>query len=290
MQAQSAHRTMRSMLDPRTVLVSLGSVARGTTLQAHGISRPRLSRAVREGDVERLRPGVFGTTTLHAEVRAATQHGGALTCSVALRKHGIWVMDDDLRPHVWVGRRGRRFAHRGCLCTSHYFRGEVPLGVVDVETALVHLHHCEGDESFFASLESALNLRKVSRAALQRIRRALPASARWLVDLARTDAQSGLESLLRLRLHIIGIVLATQVHIPHVGRVDFVVGDRLIIEVDGKENHAGGDRRHADMVRDAAASRLGYETLRFTYAQIIHDWPAVQAAILAAMRRLRDHG
>ena len=285
-----ACRTMTSMLDPRTVLITLGSIAHGTTLQAHGISRSRLSRAVREGDVERLRPGVFGTTTLHAEVRAATQHGGALTCSMALRRHGIWVMNDDLQPHVWVGRRGRRFEHRGCRCRSHYFRGEVPLGVVDVETALIQLHHCEGDESFFASLESALNLRTLSRAGLLRIRRVLPASARWLVDLARTDAQSGLESLLRLRLHIIGIALSSQVRIPGVGRVDFVVGDRLIIEVDGKQNHASSERRHADMVRDAAASRLGYETLRFDYAQIVHDWPTVQAAIQAAMHRLRDHG
>ncbi|MBW8764382.1 MAG: DUF559 domain-containing protein [Microbacterium sp.] len=277
------------MLDPRATLISLGGIARGTTLQAHGISRPRLSRAVRDGEVERLRPGVFGTTSVHAEVRSATQHGGALTCAVALRKHGVWVLNDDLRPHVWVGRRGRRFEHRGCRCTSHYFLGDVPLGVVDIETALLQLHQCEGDESFFASLESALNLRKLSRAAALRIRRALPALARWLVDIARSDAQSGLESLLRLRLHIIGIVLASQVQIPGVGRVDFVVGDRLIIEVDGKENHSGPDRRHDDLVRDAAASRLGYETLRFTYAQVVHDWSTVQAAILAAMTRLRDH-
>lgn len=277
------------MLDPRTVLGTLGGVARGTTLQSHGISRPRLARAVRDGDVERLRPGVFGTTAVHAEVRSATQHGGALTCAIALRKHGIWVLNDDARPHVWVGRRGRRFEHSGCRCTSHYFRGAVPLGIVDIETALVQLYQCEGDESFFASLESALNLRKVGRAAVLRIRQALPASARWLVDLARHDAQSGLESLMYLRLHILGILLASQVVIPGVGRVDFVIGDRLIVEVDGKENHAGSERRHADLVRDATASRLGYETLRFTYAQVIHDWPAVQAAILGAVLRLRDH-
>lgn len=121
------------------------------------------------------------------------------------------------------------------------------------------------------------------------LRCAYVALCRHLVDIARSDAQSGLESLLRLRLHIIGIVLASQVQIPAVGRVDFVVGDRLIIEVDGKENHSGPDRRHDDLVRDAAASRLGYETLRFTYAQVVHDWSTVQAAILAAMTRLRDH-
>lgn len=118
------------------------------------------------------------------------------------------------------------------------------------------------------------------------MRASLPASARWLVDLARGDADSGLESLLRLRLHLLGISLACQVTIAGVGKVDFVIGQRLILEADGKENHEGAKKRHKDLVRDAAASARGYQTLRFDYAQIIHDWPSVQAAIIAALRRM----
>src|SRR5690606_8366426 len=102
----------------------------------------------------------------------------------------------------------------------------------------------------------------------------------------RDDADSGLESLLRLRMHQLGIRLDCQVVIDGVGRVDFVVDGRLIIEADGKQNHDGASMRHKDLVRDAAASGLGYETLHFDYAQIIHDWTTVQAAILAALARL----
>ncbi len=105
------------------------------------------------------------------------------------------------------------------------------------------------------------------------------------MDLARSDAASGLESVLRLRLHLIGLALASQVAIDGVGRVDFVVGGRLILEVDGEGDHAGSDRRHVDLVRDAAASALGYETLRFDYALVVHDWPTVVAAIRAALAR-----
>ncbi len=47
--------------------------------------------------------------------------------------------------------------------------------------------------------------------------------------------------------------------------------------------------RHKDLVRDAAASALGYETLHFDYSQIVFDWGSVQTAILAALTRLRDH-
>lgn len=41
-------------------------------------------------------------------------------------------------------------------------------------------------------------------------------------------------------------------------------------------------------MRDAAASVLGYETLRFDYAQIVHEWPSVEAAVVAALTRLRE--
>lgn len=281
-------RDTGSMLSPHDVLTILGGIARGTTLQSFGVTRQRLSQATRRGEIERVRPGLFAAISVRSDVREAALHGGALACTSALRAHGIWVLDEGTRPHVWIGRRGRRLEHEGCRCVSHYFRGDVPLGLVDIETALIQLHDCQGDEAFFASLESALNLRRVSRSALQRIRRSIPSYARWLVDLARSDAQSGLESLLRFRLHLLGFVLACQVDIGGVGRVDFVVGDRLIIEVDGRENHTGA-RRHHDLMRDAAASSAGYETLRFSYAQVIHSWPTVQAAILGAVTREYDH-
>lgn len=274
------------MMDPQLLISRLGGIAQGRRLQEFGVSRMRLSQEVRSGRIERLRPGVFATVAADPAERDAARHGGALTCAAALRRHGVWVMSEAGPPHVWVGRRGRAHEHPGCRCVSHYFRGVSAFGVVDVVTALVHLHRCEGPESFFASLESALRLRRISEDGRRRLRAALPSHARWLVDLARSDADSGLESLLRLRLHLLGIRLDCQVPIDGVGRVDFVADGRLIIEVDGRQNHDGATLRHKDLVRDAAASALGYETLRFDYAQVIHDWPAVQSAVLAALGRI----
>ena len=204
-----------------------------------------------------------------------------------LRRHGIWVLDDSCALHVWVGPDHHARPHDDCSCVSHFYRGTPPLGRADLATALIHLYRCQGDEAFFASYESAWRKSLLSRPVRDRIRAALPRTARWLVDLARPDADSGLESLLRLRLHLLGIRLDCQVRVPGVGIVDFVVAGRLIIEADGKENHDGSTKRHKDLRRDAAASALGYETLRFDYAQIVHDWPAVQTAILAALQRAR---
>ena len=277
------------MLDPHKLLVRFGGLARGVDLQTCGVSRTQLTRAVRERRIDRVRPGVFATQGLHHAVRRAALHGGALTCADALRLHGVWVLPEEGPPHVWVGRRGRVHDHVGCQCVSHYFNGDPGLGVLGVETALIHLHRCQGDEAFFASFESAWRLRKLSAAARMRVRDALPSYARWLVDIARSDADSGLESLVRLRLHILGIVLECQITLPGVGRVDFLIDGRLILEIDGKEHHDGSSQRDRDLVRDAAASRLGLETLRFDYSQVIHDWPTVQAAIAAALTRTREH-
>src|SRR5690606_5262575 len=152
------------------------------------------------------------------------------------------------------------------------------LGLAPIDDALVHTYHCAGEEAFFVALESALRTRSITDFARRRIRSRLPMRARWLIDLARPDADSGLESLLRLRLHLLGIILDCQVEIPTVGRVDFVIGGRLILEADGAEHHDGATNRRRDLRRDAAASALGYETLRFDYALIVHDWPVVESA------------
>ncbi|PCE15363.1 hypothetical protein AUC47_13750 [Microbacterium sp. SZ1] len=169
----------------------------------------------------------------------------------------------------------------------HYSPGTAAVGLAPLPVVLIHVYRCLGVEAFFAAYESAWNRRLLSAADQARIRRELPTSARWLLDLARADAESGLESLLRLRLHLLGIRLECQVRIDGVGRVDFVIEKRLILEVDGRANHAGAERRHHDLARDAAASARGYETLRFDYAMVVHDWDAVVRAIIPALARAR---
>ncbi|MFB7250201.1 endonuclease domain-containing protein [Microbacterium sp. NPDC056234] len=275
------------MLSANDTITRLGGLARGSTLQQLGFTRQALAREAERGNIHRIRNGVFATTALNEDVRTAIEHGGSLTCASLLRTQGVWVLPRPDGVHVWMPAKRHPLPHADCGCVSHYFQGTPPLGETSVETALRHLRRCAGDEAFFAAYESAWRQGRLPRAARARIRSALPRTARWLVDIARSDADSGLESLLRLRFHLLGIRLDCQVSIDGVGRVDFVVAGRLIIEADGEENHGSVAKRHHDRVRDAAASRLGYETLRFDYAQIVHDWAAVQAAIVAALRRLR---
>ena len=274
------------MLRARTATDLHGGVVRGTLLQKYGITRRMRADAVRAGALIRVRAGVFAAPNADTSVLAAAAHGGELTCAHALRLHGVWALEPGGPVHVWLGAKGRAH-HETCECVAHYDAGQAGVGLAPLEEVLIHVYRCAGDEAFFAALESALVQAKIDGAALRRIRRRLPARAHWLVDLARSDADSGLESLLRLRLHLHGISLDCQVTIPTVGRVDFVLDGCLILEADGKGNHDGPAYRHRDLVRDAAASALGFETLRFDYAQIVHAWPTVEAAVLAAIVRLR---
>ncbi len=209
---------------PAHVLSHLGDVARGTELHRFGLSRRMLSAAVREGAILRVRNGVFALPSTCSDTVGAAAHGGALTCSRALRMHGVWTLDDDEHPHVWMGTHGRTH-HSGCACTSHYFDGPTALGLAPLEDALVHVLLCRGDEAFFVALESALRLRKLRAAGRARIRARLPRRARWLVDFARSDADSGLESLLRLRLHLLGILWnARWTSPPSAGSTSWSIG------------------------------------------------------------------
>lgn len=268
-------------------LAERGGIARGRVLVRAGASREDLRRAVARGAIARVRVGVYVIPRVADIVRVAASHGGEVACASALRRHGVWILEEAARLHVWVGPHGRAFAHPGCRCVTHRDAGSSSFGLVGVVRALVQLAACLGDEAFFAAFESAWHLGLLGRAERAEVRAGLRAGQRWLVDIARADAESGLESLLRLRLLRLGITVESQVQIAGVGRVDFLIEGILIVESDGRDGHAKEAERHKDLVRDARAAAAGFERLRFDYALIIHDWPVVQAAILTTLRRLR---
>jgi len=253
-------------------------------LRAAGRSREWIAAAMDSGILERVRRGVYAYCEPCTQVQEAAAHGGALACVSAARHHGLWVLDEDDEPtHVWMNRGGHRYQHHDCRCVEHW--DELPdadaFGLPSVPRVLRQILMCKGIEAFFVTLESALFKGKLTRAGLAWLREHVDAAAREAIFFARRNAESGLESLLRWRLRMYGLSIAAQVSIVSVGRVDFLIGDRLIIEVDGKPNHEDDPHRHKDLVRDANAATWGYITLRFDYAQVVHDWATVEAAILA---------
>lgn len=286
-----------SFLRAATALQQIGPVARTRELRARGVSQRELARAHRAGEILKVRQGVYASIGTADAVVHAAEHGGALGCSEAGRIHGLWVLDseEDGRLHLWFGHTAERHSCVRPRCGDlriHWDDGIAALGAVaPVHNTLLQIAVCMGEEPFFVALESALRQSLLARNALRWLRRRLPDKMTWMLRFARTDADSGLESLIRLRLHRRGVTMRSQVLIDGVGEVDLVIGDRLIIEADGKDNHDDErsraedprrvSKRHKDLIRDAKAAALGYETLRFDYALIVHDWDLVEAAILA---------
>jgi very-short-patch-repair endonuclease len=264
----------------------LGGVARTREiLSSEGVTRRDIDRAVRDGALVRLRTGWVAIPEVEAAVATAIRHGGALGCISRVQLEGLWVLGDHTQVHVAMRPNGRAREHAACDCAVHW--NDVPHsgGRVSLVDALTQVLGCLGVEEFFVALESAMRKRLITRDGVAGLRARLPLDRRWLADFARWDADSGLESLLRLRLRSLGIHLASQVAVPGVGRVDFVLGDRLILEVDGKPGHDEPSNRHKDLVRDAVAAAHGFDALRFDYAMVVHEWDLVEAAILAKLGR-----
>ena len=81
-------------------------------------------------------------------------------------------------------------------------------------------------------------------------------------------------TIIRLRLRARGIRLRSQVDIPGVGRVDF-----LIIEADSVEHHL--PKYQSDRTRDRVATAMGYLMIRLTYEDVVYHWDTALADILA---------
>ncbi len=170
------------------------------------------------------------------------------------------------------------------MCVHYSTQGVFDRARDPLTVALAEMFACTDSSDVLSSIDSALERGKLQLEHLDLIRTWMPRSRRHLIDRADPDSQSGLETRVRLLLLSRRIAFKAQVDIDGVGRVDFVVGDRLVIEVDGRAFHTGSafeeDRR-----RDFVLSMRGYLVLRLSYRQVIDDWERTRAGILALIAR-----
>lgn len=253
-----------------------------------GMSRAQLRTQLTAGVLERRRRGVYTGAGSCPDASAVAAHGGRLACVSAARHLGLWVLTDDRRTHVWLCDGQRTYHPDACECVEHWDGG--PLGAPGTTPSmprlLLQIARCQGIEEFFVVLESAMRRGMLDEQGRRWLSRRGNADVHEALSLARDDADSGLESLLRWRLRHLRLPVRTQQRVVGVGTVDALIGDRLLIETDGVDNHDGASHRHKDLVRDANAAIWGFVTLRFDYAMIVHDWPLVEAAIRGALATL----
>lgn len=273
-------------MDFEELLARGGGVVSLRRLSAEGLDRAAQRRLVAEAGLELIRPGWYRQAGAHAAIVRAVMAGGSSTCIDALSLRGAWRPHGSLPVHARFARA--RDATAGVL--AHVAPGprQPVLDPLDsAELAARCLPRCALGDQAVAVLDSALRRGVISVADLSAALRSAGKAGERLARQVDPSAESGTESMLRMLLRRATIRFRTQMKVWGVGRVDFLIGDRLVLEADGLEFHTG-EQVQRDRDRDNALERLGFHVLRFTYADIVRDPERVMATIRAVMAR-REH-
>lgn len=271
---------MSRMLDPVAFVAAHEGVVRTARLIDAGIGRRAVDAAVRGGMLVRPRRGWLAVPDARPLLLSAARFGVVLTCRTQARALGIWLHEAAGRPHVAVpeNRTGRIRVD----AKVHWGKPLIPRSpdaLVDpVENVLAYIAECEPFEYALAAWDSAFNKGLVEMSAMARL--PLRRAARRVLDEATPFADAGLETYLRPRLSWLRLPLWIQTWI-HGHRVDALLGERLVLQIDGK--HHVGAQRSADIRHDAELMALGYHVIRVSYQQMMFEWPAVQDRIMRAV-------
>jgi very-short-patch-repair endonuclease len=256
--------------------------------------------AVRAKQLHRIRPSVLVTTGRWAAANGHERY--VLTVKGLLLAHPEWVashhaalalhglplhdVDTDLVDVVAPMKASKiRSGLHVHVATAeqleHAGAADGPR-VVPVADACVLTAAASGFEAGVVAMDAALKRKLVTREAL-RAALALPGvrygigSARAAIEAADPSAESPAETLTRLILQCSGAMVRSQVWVEDgegtIGRVDFLVGDRVVVEFDGAVKYEGAEGKLELMREKKREERLrdaGFRVIRVTWADLRH--------------------
>jgi hypothetical protein len=280
------------------LLARQGGMARRRHLRKAGLSRRRLKALVASGRLRLLTPDLYATTDPQPDdtLRAAVLRLEAVVShqSAALL-WGIELVTTPAKPHVTVGRNRGRAEHDGVEVHRRDIRsderelcGEVP--ITSVVRTLLDLCRALPLAEAVASVDSALRQQLVTLDELVGALRRLPAGrgrglVRRVLDLADPAAGSMLESLCRVLMAEAGLPRPEPQYVVRhrgawVGRVDFAWPEqRVIVETDGFAFHSDRASYRKDRRRHNALQLAGWQVLRFSWEDVVHEPDYVVAAL-----------
>lgn len=263
------------------LLARSGGAARSSALRAQGVSEHAMRVAVERGDILRVRRSWLVLPSADAAVLAAARVGGRVTCVSAAARRGIWTPRHE-NAHVSVPASASRLAVDGIRL--HWAAGPAPAPAGGIEdpllNALFHVARCLPPRDALAVWESAIRTGETDAALLRRVEWRSTA-ARRLADVVSALSDSGLETAFVALMRLIGVAVRQQVWIDG-HPLDGVIGERLLIQLDGFAHHQAADRRR-DLRADARLTLRGYTVLRFDYVQVMLVPDEVIATVTAAM-------
>lgn len=246
-----------------------------------GFTRYAIRAAITSGDVRRVRRWLATRDAPPLLTRAAAV-SGRLACVTAATHHGLWTLDDG-RIHLAVRHSASRFDAGGAIV--HWSSGPIEPHryelVEPVISALVHIADCRPFDHALATWESAIRGGAVTPGMLG----GLPlrsAAAKRVRHAASQLSDSGIETIPRTRLQRIGMAVRQQVVIDG-HRIDGLIGERLVYQIDGYEFHRSAEQRRRDIAHDRRLMLMGYTVLRFDYKQILFEWDLVESELRHAV-------
>ena len=278
-------------------IAALGNLARTRSLHVLGHSPAQLQAAVASGALVRPMRGWVATPLAERDAVIAALHGGMLTSASALGSQRIW-RGLDRSIHVLVppnspGRVSRaavplsRFAAPRLLTagiTRHWGSQLWPTGALDWRASLVDAlaaFALNADlEQFVAAVDSALYTRALRPFEVARLFGILPARLQGARSLVDGRAESGTESVARLRFGRMARTVEIQVSVGR-HRIDLLLDGWLAVEIDSEEWHSSN--RVEDLRKSTWLTAQGYRVEHFDYQQVMHEWVWVERAVREAL-------
>lgn len=228
------------------------------------------------------------------DITWALHLGGVVSCISAFREHELWLPHGPQHLHVRVNREthSERVTHTSTRTgvTMHRLHTAVMqhrprFGVDSPLVALAVATSCIREEEVIAAADSALKRGVVQQGEIRAMAERLPRRRRRPLLRVSEASGSGTESVFALMLRRAGVQYRQQAELISGTFVDFLIGKSLIVEIDSQLWHATPKQQAKDRARDAAFTKLGYRTLRFTYEQVLFEPEYVLEAVLAVVRR-----
>jgi very-short-patch-repair endonuclease len=147
---------------------------------------------------------------------------------------------------------------------------------------LIHVAACQSYEAAMCIFDSAQNRGLIDRHRLRELGEVMGGRFLDLVLASTGLADSGLETLTRIRLAALGITMTPQVVVDG-HKADGRIGERMYLQLDGLAPHSSREQREKDLYEDARLRLGGHTVFRFLGSQVQEQWGFVQDTILGAI-------
>lgn len=267
------------------VMAALGGAAEVGALRSAGVPRRAIDNAIARGALVRIRRGCVALPDADPIRVAEVAWRGRRTCVTLALDFALPVLVRDARIHLAVDPHrslGARHARPPGGVTFHYAPTSQAVGAL--AQAIDSASLCVGPTDQLVMVDAALNRRALLLDDLGDFSVTAAGAVAWLRAHADASAESPIETVARLSLRRARLRFVPQAEISGVGRVDFLVEETVVVEMDGRAHHSDPGAFARDRERDRAAAALGLTVLRFTYDDAMRRADLIGADVLAALR------